>query len=92
MARRGPPLVTVMVEVTCEPCATGFGDFDLARRRSAPSGRMSKVTPLLLLPVFGSLSVVVIVAVLVSVRPVGPMTALVGAVAMRVMLLVAPTA
>ena len=81
-----------MVEVTCEPCATGFGDFDLASRRSAPSGRMTKVTARVLLPGAGSLSVVVMVAVLVSVRPVGPITALPGAVATIVMLLVAPTA
>ena len=65
VARRGPPLVTTMVEVRFEPRATGLGVLVLARRRSAPSGSTSTPAEPVLLPGAGSAVLLAMVAVLV---------------------------
>ena len=85
VAARGPLLVTVMTEVTLDPCATGFGDLVLVIRKSAPSGLTCTLTEPELFPGFGSLVAEVIVAVLVNVVPEAEIRPLGGAVAMTVM-------
>ena len=92
VARRGPLLATKSSLVISEPTATGLGVLLFSPRRSAPSRRTVTDTLPLLLPVFGSLDVAVMLAVLVKLWPAGAMSGLAGAVATTVMSSVAPTA
>ena len=91
VATRGPPLLTVMVEVMLAPKATGLGVLLLATRRSAPSRKTSTSTLPLLLPAMGSVVDELMLAVLVKVWPLGLTLPLPGAVATTVMLSAAPT-
>ena len=90
VAARGPLLVTVMVEVSAPPSATGSGVFLFAMRRSAPSGSTGTLTEPLLLPGAGSCVADAMSAVLVKLAP-APTRAPLGAWATSVMSSVAPT-
>ena len=65
MATLGPALARRSVVVMFEPSATGLGVLVLVKTRSAPSGNTNRFTEPELLPGFGSVEVVLMLAVLV---------------------------